>query len=427
MNKRWSVSGLLWILIGYSSFLCAQTTTNSPYSGFGLGDLNRPLLSRNSAMGGIGVGISDKFTINRMNPASYSDLWRFTADVSAFYQSVLFQTATDKNRLETGGFQGLSLVFKKSKPFAIAIGMQPYSTVGYESIQFRQLVSGGDTLDYYSRRSGSGGLNDVYLGVSGRLFKRKLGLGLNTQYIFGKVESGWETSLSTDLAPPRTFAQRRFNGFGLQLGVQYGDTLRSIDSSLVWRAGLTVDLVPAMNARSNVVAETYYPFGETAIYLRDTLQSNRDTSLTMPVQYGFGVSLGKLDKFTIGIDFLTQDWSSYRYFQTEPLGRNTRITLGGEWIPDITSYKRFFSRIAYRIGGYYDHSYITVRGTTINTMGFTAGLGIPLGPTNFSRFNIGFEWNQRGTTNNNLIQETGYRLILGISFVEPWFNPRKYD
>jgi len=55
------------------------------------------------------------------------------------------------------------------------------------------------------------------------------------------------------------------------------------------------------------------------------------------------------------------------------------------------------------------------------------GLGIPLTLTSLSRISVGFEYGIRGTKDYGLIRENSMKFVLGVSFVEPWFNPRKYD
>jgi hypothetical protein len=37
------------------------------------------------------------------------------------------------------------------------------------------------------------------------------------------------------------------------------------------------------------------------------------------------------------------------------------------------------------------------------------------------------QWQRRGTTADNLVQEDNLRLLLGISFSELWYSPRKYQ
>lgn len=421
---------ILQIIFGLVSVLAySQTTTISPYSGFGVGDLTQATLSRNFGMGGVGVAVADRYAINRMNPASYSELWRFTFDITGFYQSTIFKTSADQNKLETGGFQGFSMVMKKKSPLAFAVGINPYSSIGYEFVQTRTLpaLNNVDTFAYTSKRAGDGGLNEAYAGISHQFWKRKIGLGLNVKYIFGKIQSIWETNVTTS-APPQIESRTNLKGFGLQLGAIYGDTLTFLDSALVFRVGVTADLVPSikMDQTTTLLTPGYDPYG-VVIYYADTVKQNGGSKISLPNQYGFGLSIGRAGKYTIAADLIYQDWSKFTHFQNQKLTQSLRSSIGIEFIPDIFAYKKFFSRMAYRAGVTYEKTYFNINDRNINRYSVALGIGIPLTITSLSRVSVGFEYGIRGTSNYGLIQENSMRFVIGVSFVEPWFNPRKYE
>src|SRR5690606_20059414 len=64
-----------------------RSTTSSPYSRFGLGEIRGDVLPQTRAMGGINTGVrylSGYGNINMGNPASYSALALTTVDVGVF-------------------------------------------------------------------------------------------------------------------------------------------------------------------------------------------------------------------------------------------------------------------------------------------------------------------------------------------------------
>ena len=69
---RVSIVAMLCMVFGVRSG--AQTTdglgTYTPYSLFGLGDIEKMGTAVNKGMGGIGVGVRDNRVINYLNPAS---------------------------------------------------------------------------------------------------------------------------------------------------------------------------------------------------------------------------------------------------------------------------------------------------------------------------------------------------------------------
>ena len=60
------------IAFTYIGVVMAQTSTNSPYTRYGFGQLSDQSFGHTKAMGGIGYGLRNGRHINVANPASYS-------------------------------------------------------------------------------------------------------------------------------------------------------------------------------------------------------------------------------------------------------------------------------------------------------------------------------------------------------------------
>jgi hypothetical protein len=89
-------------LLSFSCFHLsrAQTSTSSPYSRYGLGDLQYSGFANLSAMGGVSYALSNDslapYYINICNPASHAN-YRLTAfDVGVMDQFTQLQTADQK-------------------------------------------------------------------------------------------------------------------------------------------------------------------------------------------------------------------------------------------------------------------------------------------------------------------------------------------
>ena len=74
----------------------------------------------------------------------------------------------------------------------------------------------------------------------------------------------------------------------------------------------------------------------------------------------------------------------------------------------------------------YEKTGLMVNSQSINDMGLTLGLGLPLNGT-FSNINIGFELGKKGTTSSNLVQENYANFSVGFSFNDTWFVKRKFN
>jgi hypothetical protein len=75
----------------------------------------------------------------------------------------------------------------------------------------------------------------------------------------------------------------------------------------------------------------------------------------------------------------------------------------------------------YRAGLKYDKTGLIVKSESINDLGFTLGLGLPI-TGSFSNINFGFEMGKRGTTSSGLIQENYANLSIGLSLNDRWFE-----
>ena len=60
------------VLLSFSGMaLHAQNSTTSPYSGFGIGELEMSSGGRNAAMGQTGIALRSNLFLNTANPASF--------------------------------------------------------------------------------------------------------------------------------------------------------------------------------------------------------------------------------------------------------------------------------------------------------------------------------------------------------------------
>ncbi|MBC7653241.1 MAG: hypothetical protein H7098_02070, partial [Oligoflexus sp.] len=100
INKKYTLVLSFFIVI--ANGVMAQSTTNSPYSKFGIGNLKGSYLPQNRAMGNLAYGISSYGgyqNINISNPASYSKIRLTVFDVGATVnlQNLNKGNATEKN------------------------------------------------------------------------------------------------------------------------------------------------------------------------------------------------------------------------------------------------------------------------------------------------------------------------------------------
>ena len=417
------------LLFSLNQALFAQELTLSPYSRYGVGDIFNTSSTRNAAMGGIGVATDNYFSVNRINPASYADMLFTTLDISGFGQYSQLRTRTDSENQLTSGFQNLSLGFPTNKKLALAIGFSPYSAVGYNISSQRQVML--DTLrTEVTNYQGQGGLNQAFMGMASRMLKDRLRLGANLHYTFGNTNYAREALLLTDVANSQPVLVQEdifVGGLGWQGGFIFADTVLK-KKNVIFRLGGTIDYTTKLKGSRVIIMNN-----DRVV---DTIR-NEEGFIRLPSQYGVGLMLHRPGHWSLGADLMYQNWAALDYFSETPsLGTETRISIGGEWIPEFDG-RRYFKRVRYRLGAYHRESYISVNNEKVGDTGFTFGLGFPASLKGSSRFDIGrsssqinlaFLIGKRGSLSANLPLEEFYvRMRVGINLNDRWFVRRVVD
>ncbi|MEW6468518.1 MAG: hypothetical protein AB1458_06320 [Bacteroidota bacterium] len=432
LSFKSAIPALALVLLCFS--LHAQTSTSSPYSRFGLGDLQFSGFSSSYGMGGVSYGYQNDslapFYINNANPASHHSVRLTTFELGLMNNLVQMETANEKFVANRTALSYFSIGFPVKKWWGMTVGINPYSNVGYKAGYSEERDSIG-TVNYVYE--GNGGVNELYWG-NGFSYKN-FAIGLNAAYLFGR-----SNYISRDSFPSagnffstKVTRSTDYSDFYFKLGLQYKTRLFKNKWSL--SLGLSYSMESDLHARYTLLAETYkYTFVE---FIRDTALYAPDSSIhvTLPMMLGAGFVL-RNDKWMLGADFSMQDWSRFSAFgQAGYLTNSNRVSIGMQYTPDRLADKgSYFKRMNYRLGGRYANTHLLLASDQqITDMAVSFGFGMPLrklkvGETyNQSMLNISFELGQRGTIENDLIRERYFRVVLSLTLNERWFIQRKYD
>jgi hypothetical protein len=154
------------------------------------------------------------------------------------------------------------------------------------------------------------------------------------------------------------------------------------------------------------------------------------TNLILPSKSTFGIGIGKPRKWFIGLDYTFLETSKFtnRFIEIDntTFEDASSFSVGGFFIPKYDSFNRYWKRIVYRLGIRLEETGLVINNESIDEFGISFGLGIPIGRL-FSNANIGFEWGQRGTTNQNLVEENFFNLNISLSLNDRWFEKRKFN
>ncbi len=412
-----------------------QELAISPYSRYAIGDILSATTTRNASMGGLSVAADNYFSINRVNPASYGDLYYTTMDVSGFWQASQLETLEGTGSRTTAGIQNAAFAFPSNNNLIFVMGFSPYSSVGYEVRDRKQTLVADTFLIEETTYSGQGGLNQAFIGGAVRLLNRRLRFGVNAQFNFGNTQYNWrtvmyrnDTLLAPDFFPLATTEDVYVTGLTGSGGFIYEDTINA-EKRIFWRIGAMTEYSFGLNGDRFTILSNGL--------ITDTLGGVQEGSINVPPKFGVGFMVNRLGHWSLGADVTFQDWSKLSFFgETGDLGQEIRVSLGGEWVPDLES-SSYLKRMDYRAGAYYHQTYLQFDGKPVTDYGVTVGIGLPAdlkGNSRFnrgravSRINISAELGRRGNLAAGFPMEELYaRIRLGATINDRWFVRRVID
>ncbi len=429
----------LFAVLSNASF--AQTSTysnpnsqreNNPYSKYGIGELWNGNPDVLKGMGNITSSYQDAYVVNPDNPASYSCL-ALTTFQGGGLASIRTITNAAGASYTTGtaslGYLNLGIPINQRGGFSL--GLRPFSRTYYALLDTSKTAMGTSIRSY----AGDGGLSYAYLGGSYRI--KGLSVGFNLGYLFGNYRNF--TSVSSDSpsvshAYEAQFARyTRLGGLYWKGGFIY-EHMVGHDTDLHFRIGGTLSLGQNLNERVSNYQVSIYNFGDTLV--NDTSKSvvEQKGKLKLPVSYSIGVTLARFEKWSVGVDYSMSDWSKYSSTPDSAfnlgVGKSAyKLSVGGEYTPNMNDMRNYFSRVTYRAGFYYGQDYINLSNTALPVYGFTLGGSFPYkrNTRSHSRLHTSIDVGRIGTHTNNLLQQTYVRFGLGLTFNEKWFIPRRYD
>jgi hypothetical protein len=466
--------------LGSVSF--AQILTSSPYSRYGIGELNLQTFATPAAMGGSFIAYHQDtiapFTINTANPAGLAGIRLSIFELGGQSQFTKISSETTSIKKKNTNFSYGSVGFPLKRFGGAAFGIMPYSTVGYKITSTQENASIG-TMTYVFQ--GDGGINKAFLGAGVKPFKNQiwkfynsaeadtmikynqtakykrkkfgkqllseLSIGLTGNYLFGTINQVTDVIYPGSIVYYNSRRQRsvQVNDFTFNGGLQTHFTIDSVKSKGQHRLlkekikigiGAYVNTPMGIQAKQSNIIYNYSLDGFGVERPKDTVLNSQDNpgTITLPLEMGLGFSVKKGEKLTVLMDAATTNWSGFKYFDTPSVDfkNSYRVSAGLNFVPNKLAYgtANYIRRIHYRLGVSYSDGYLDLKNTAISNYFVSAGLGLPVGIGRFddvAMVNISAQYGKMGTMTNNLLQEDYVRLVLGFTFNKRWFIKYKYD
>lgn len=393
----------------------AQSSTNSPYTRYGLGELSDQAFAHNAAMGGIGYALRSSEQINVMNPASYSavDSLSFMFDISMGLKSSNYQENGYKTNAKNASFDYLAMQFRLHPRVGFAVGFTPYSNVGYKFSRTSDIENSDDvtlTNTFY----GDGGLQQIFGGIGFKILDN-LSIGANVGYLYGEIDYQTLATLSNGGDQTTTYNNISINSYIANFGLQYTQKLSKTDK-------VTLGLVYGLGHDLKSTETKGIQVTDGSSYSELTEETIKD-SYGIPSTFGAGLTWQHKQNLTVGADYTLQQFENVKYDNSTDFYKNrTRIGAGIEYMPSLYG-RNYLSRIRYRAGAYYSSSYMKLpEYDGPKEWGVSAGFGLPLHL--FQRntvLSITGQYVRVLPSVKGMLSENRFVLKLGLTFNEHWF------
>ena len=382
----------------------------SPYSIFGIGEIQYSTNLRTDAMGIQGISLYGNYA-NNINPAANTRL-SFTNFSVCFKYSFLKSTDALKSSSSSyGNVYGINIgiPFNQNNGWVLNLGFNPLSQINY---QIKNIGNFNGT-NYSNIYAGKGGISRVNFGMSYKIFHH-ISSGFEYNYSFGNIN---KLSLldfndpnyqNTIIRKENNLSGSYFKG-GLVFDIGKIFKIKEIDN-------LTLGAVYQSPLKLNSTLDAIYKSSTGT----DTV-TTENGNIEIPQAFGVGLTNKFGERLIASCDFFYQQWSNYTEggLYSGNLQNSYRLGLGFSILPSNKKEHGFLESIEYRFGFFFDNSYFKINNEQINRYGIGLGFGIPLNRSN--SIDIGFNYYMRGKTETGFIKENLFKITAGINFGELWF------
>lgn len=393
---------------------------NSPYSIYGIGDIDHRMYNRTSGMGGAGLALRSNLYVIDNNPAGLAGLTRsfYIINAAATGKTVTYKgdpINADNSNNKDFWIKRLSFSVKINDVWASGIGFQQFSNVNYNLFGTKSIE--GSNNKYLTYYEGDGGLTEYYWTNAASLGKH-FSIGLRSSIIAGAInqsETVADASLSDQSITAKIqdyYGQARFQAGGIYTG-KLGKK---------WDVSLGAKYIP----QTKMIGERTLTVTEGTLSLLDDAFIN-NSKFYLPETYGAGLAIRYNNKTTFAADYTYEDWSSLNIRkQGWQMISNNKIAAGFEFSRTANMWNQQFEKRFFQVGGFFNTSYLQVRNEPIREYGITAGMGGVLGRNLL--YTLSLEAGRRGTTQQKLIRENYGQLTLTLSYRDFLMSKgRKYD
>ncbi|NCQ19109.1 MAG: hypothetical protein COW85_13025 [Ignavibacteria bacterium CG22_combo_CG10-13_8_21_14_all_37_15] len=408
------------IILFFAFGLPLFSQVNSPYSRYGIGELEFSYSARRAGMGGLGVAMDDNAFISMLNPAAWHSINLSRIEFATYFNGSFVKDQNQKSFYSGGYFSGFSFALPVSKEngIIVSMGLIPLSKIAYET-KVKVINPITQTEDYSFDYSGEGGLSKVYFGASYTL-PFDVSLGATLDYNFGTFSYNSKLNFPNSTTANSSFiSEYRVKGLGGTFGLISQNLIENLFKSEKiqdFRLGAAVSFISKMSADTS--------FTKIGSYVNDTL-SQGITSMNIPLKVTFGASARLNPRTQIYADYLFQNWADYSVSENRDINLQnlSKVSLGIEYKNSAQAYT-LSDLIIWRGGVSYGTTPYKINGTSIKEFSVSAGVSLPFSRENY--LDLSLQYISRGSTEAGLLKENILKLGASLSLGELWFVRQDY-
>ncbi len=407
------------IILQFVVWPAISQNMNSPYSIYGIGDIDQKIYNRTSGMGGAGLAIRSSYFLVDNNPAAISGLIRsfFIVDGAVTGKSVTYSGSpitADNSTNKDFWIKRLSLAVKLNNHWASSIGFNQFSNVNYKFYGTKSAE--GSATNYLAYYEGDGGLNE-YHWTNAFLLGKHFSFGLKSSIIAGSINQAETVTDESVNSVISTKVQDYFGKPRFQFGSIYSTAVGK-----KWDVSLGGKFIPSVKMTSE---RTLTVEQDGSAIIEDEFIKNDRFSL--PTTYAAGIAIKHNKKTTFAADYTYEDWSSLKIKeQGWQMISNNKLSAGVEFSRQARVMNQLMEKRYFQIGAYYNSAYLQIRNEPIKEYGITAGMGGLIGKGLI--YSMALAAGSRGTTQQKLIREKYVQFTFTFSYRDFLASKgRKYD
>ncbi|WP_417016146.1 OmpP1/FadL family transporter [Alistipes sp.] len=453
---------LIKLLVAVAALLpvaaSAQTSSInafSPYTMYGIGEVNTPGTLVMRSMGGVGVAMRSTGVVNLLNPAGFSAapqktfLFNFGLEGQNYYNSQKIAGEAKSTVYNTFNFHDIAFQMPVAKRLGLGFSLTPYSSVGYRTKYYHEydptnpVIGNVGNIQY--NYQGDGDITEVKLGLGWEVFKN-FSVGVAAQYYWGSIKRSFVMT-PTAITGEGTYASSvgsdvyDVSSIKGQVGVQWSPIL---NLQRILTVGAAFDFGGDLNPE--VTKNLYVGDLYNTVVKGDTTH----LKLVLPYQLAVGAYY-QTSKWAVGVDYVYQNWggrnTGYEMTGTTGMGEDrtayrveyvntSTIKVGVEYTPNRYDIRNVLKRWSYRAGFRYGSYNQSFNGERLGQWAVTAGFGIPVKLWAVSSVDVGVEYGRRGynvAERLGLVRQQYFKISVGFTLFagqengEYWFMRPKYD